>query len=256
VHTRGYGTALAALTVTLALTCASCTHPAAVHRAAGPAPPVAVPVTPDPRVGALFPGDGPVHTCSASVLDTARGDLVLTAAHCLADDVDATFVPGLRDDGDPDQDRRVEAAYFDPRWLDGQDPRADFAILRVAGGGLTSARNGRGVHVGAAPPPGTIVTVRGYAAGSDATPIGCRATTAQSAGFPELPCDGLVAGLSGAPWTVGSTVVGLVGGLDGGGCAADVSYSPPFDASLTRLLARAEAGGPGDEPPPPSDDGC
>lgn len=222
-----------------------------------PAPPVAEPVSPDPRIGALFPGDGPVHTCSASVLDSARGDLILTAAHCLADDLDATFVPGLREGDDTAPDRRVEAAYFDPRWLDDQDPRADFAILRVAGGALASPHHGgSGVRVGAAPPPGTTVTVRGYAAGSDATPIGCHATTGQDAGFPELPCDGVVAGFSGAPWTVGSTVVGLVGGLQGGGCAADVSYSPPFDASLRRLLARAEAGGPGDEPPPPADDGC
>lgn len=261
VYTRGHGAALAALAATLILACPSCTHPVAAHRAGEPKPPVAVPVTADPRIGALFPGDGPVHTCSAAVLDSPAGNLILTAAHCLADEVDATFVPGLRDggdiDGEPDQDRRVEAAYFDPRWLDDQDPRADFAILRVAGGGLSTARHGeRGVKVGAAPPPGTDVTVRGYAAGSDAIPIGCRSTTAQTAGYPELPCDGLVAGFSGAPWTVGSTVVGLVGGLDGGGCAADVSYSPPFDASLTALLTRAEAGGPGDEPPPPADDGC
>ncbi len=59
-----------------------------------------------------------------------------------------------------------------------------------------------------------------------------------------------VAGFSGAPWITGSTVTGLIGGLDGGGCAEEVSYSPPFDDGLTALVSRAQAGGgPGDEAP-------
>ncbi|AFP39148.1 hypothetical protein MSMEI_2680 [Mycolicibacterium smegmatis MC2 155] len=40
----------------------------------------------------------------------------------------------------------------------------------------------------------------------------------------------------------GSAVAGLVGGLDGGGCDEDTSYSPRFDGGVERLLARAEAG--------------
>jgi hypothetical protein len=88
-------------------------------------------------------------------------------------------------------------------------------------------------------------------------PISCRAATAVSdGGFPELPCAGLVAGVSGAPWITGSVVTGLVGGLDGGGCQEDVSYSPPFDGQTAALLARAQAGGPGDAAPGDVDDGC
>ncbi|MBO0676994.1 trypsin-like peptidase domain-containing protein [Mycolicibacterium sp. S2-37] len=220
------------------------------HVAAPPA--IAAPVQPDPRIGALYPGDGPEHTCSASVLDTTGGDLILTAAHCLAGDPDATFLPGLSDGSTPDR-THVEAAYFDPRWLSDQDPRADFAILRLDGDVLGPHR---GVTLGTAPPPGTPVLVRGYAGGDGSTPLGCRASTAQVVGFPELPCAGLVAGLSGAPWMVGSTVVGLVGGLDGGGCDDDLSYSPPFDTAITRLLARAEAGGTGDVAPDSEGEGC
>ena len=41
-----------------------------------------------------------------------------------------------------------------------------------------------------------------------------------------------------------------------GGCAADTSYSPTFDATATAVLARADAGGPGDTLPPLADDGC
>ena len=71
-----------------------------------------------------------------------------------------------------------------------------------------------------------------------------------------MPCDGLVGGTSGAPWVNGSTVVGVIGGLEGGGCTENLSYSAPFDERTAQLLARAEAGGPGDTAPTTYDDGC
>ncbi|MGH3553491.1 MAG: serine protease, partial [Mycobacterium sp.] len=46
-------------------------------------PIVAGPVDPDARVGAIFFGDGDLHGCTGSVVHSASGDLVLTAAHCL-----------------------------------------------------------------------------------------------------------------------------------------------------------------------------
>ncbi len=67
--------------------------------------------------------------------------------------------------------------------------------------------------------------------------------------YPSLLCSGLVDGTSGAPWTVGPTITGLVGGLDGGGCDETVTYSPPFDGEVVALLTRAEAGGPADPAP-------
>jgi hypothetical protein len=51
-------------------------------------------------------------------------------------------------------------------------------------------------------------------------------------------------------------VVGVVGGLDGGGCTENLSYSAPFDQHTAQLLARAEAGGPGDAAPTGYDDNC
>ena len=118
-------------------------------------------------------------------------------------------------------------------------------------------RAGGGLALGPAPQPGTVVTVTGYGLGVGGGPIGCRAVTAAATGgFPSLPCAGLVDGVSGAPWTTGSTVTGLIGGLDGGGCEENVSYSPPFDDQITRLLRRAEAGGPADQAPTVFDDNC
>jgi hypothetical protein len=192
------------------------------------------------------------------VLDSAKGDLILTAAHCLAG-IDATFVAGFNDDAADEDFWHIDAVYLDPRWVDDQDPRADFAIARVsrATGDTVQARAGGGLVLGQVPKPGAVVTVTGYEFGVGGGPISCTAPIAdETNGFPSLPCLGVVAGLSGAPWIDGSTVTGVVGGLHGGGCDESVSYSPPFDDAVTRLLTRAEAGGPADDVPTGFSDDC
>ncbi len=220
---------------------------------------VAGPVAPDPRVGAVFLGGGDLHTCTGSVLHSSGGDLVLTAAHCLGGNSPPTFVPGFAGQAAPDDIWTVDAVYLDPRWVSGRDPHADYAIVRVSrtAGGSVEAQAGSGLSLGNAPAPGSQVRVTAYAAGLGGTPIGCQASTGITAdGYPSLPCAGLVDGTSGAPWISGSTVIGLIGGLDGGGCGEELSYSAPFDQHIAQLLARAEAGGPGDAAAPDFDDGC
>lgn len=221
--------------------------------------PVARPVLPDPRVGVLFLDSGDVHTCTASVLDSAAGDLILTAAHCLVGGVETTFVAGFDDHAGPGEVWQLGPVYLDSRWISDQDPAADYAIARVsrAEGGSVEGRAGGGFALGATPAAGTPVTVTGYGMGAGDGPIGCRsAVSPPMLGFPSFECVGMVAGVSGSPWTSGSTVLGLVGGLDGGGCDDDISYSPPFDDHLRRLLARAQAGGAGDWPPTDFEDDC
>lgn len=214
---------------------------------------VAVPVAPDPRVGALFLGGvgaDSEHTCSAAVLDTPGGDLILTAAHCLVDGVDTAFIPGFQDGANDIW--QVDAVYLDPRWIAEQDPHADFAIARVSRKqqGSVQFEAGGGLALGSAPVAGSPVSVTGYPMGVGGGALGCRGVTAVSPdGYPSLPCAGLTDGFSGAPWVIGATVTGLVGGPDGGGCDDDVSYSPVFDDSITRLLVRAETGGEGDAAP-------
>jgi hypothetical protein len=258
----------AVLAIGLLAVTAACGRPAAATQvyttSATPAPTAATkmsaaPVRPDARVGALFLGAGDLHTCTAGVLDSTSGDLILTAAHCVAEGMDTTFVAGFKDAAEPASIWRVETTYLDPRWVQNQDPLADFAILRVArdSGGTVEAEAGGGLAIGAAPTPGTRVDVTGYGLGVGGGPIGCQgATELAPGGFPSLPCGGLVDGTSGAPWTTGPTITGLVGGLDGGGCDENVSYSPPFDDGVVALLTRAEAGGPGDEAPAVLDDNC
>jgi hypothetical protein len=246
----------------VAMTSACASHPP-VDPAATIAPKVpssARPVPPDPRVGAVFVGAGSLHTCTGAVLHSAAGDLILTAAHCVAQGLDATFVAGLKDKAAPEDVWHIDAVYLDTRWVQNQDALADFAIARVsrATGGTIEDQVGGGLTLAPAPKQGTVVTVTGYGLGVGGSPIGCRAATAAPMkGFPALDCAELVDGLSGAPWIDGSTVTGLIGGLNGGGCEdQSVSYSPPFDDAITRLLARAEAGGPADNAPTVFDDEC
>lgn len=211
-------------------------------------------------MGALFLGGTSLHTCTAAVVHSTAGNLILTAAHCLADGYDIAFVPGLSGAAAPENTFKIDAVYLDPRWVASKDPLADYAIARVAreDGGPVESPAGSGLSLGRAPAVGTVVSVTGYELGAGGDPIGCQVATAMApGGYPSLVCGGLVDGTSGAPWIAGSTVMGLVGGLDGGGCPAqDISYSPPFDEQTTGLLARAEDGGVGDSAPEVFDDDC
>jgi hypothetical protein len=195
------------------------------------------------------------------VVHSAGGNLVMTAAHCLAGASRIAFVPGFAGDGAPAPADvwKADAVYLDPRWTASKDPRADYAIARVSNeaGGSVEAHVGLALTLGTAPPPGSHVTVMGYPAGVGGSPIGCQASTSvNESGFPSLVCEGLVDGTSGAPWVSGTMLTGLIGGFERGGCAANVSYSAPFDQQTAQLLARAETGGPGDVVPSDPGDSC
>lgn len=219
----------------------------------------AAPVNPDPRVGAIFLGGDSLHTCTGSVLHSTTGDLVLTAAHCMAEGFEASFVPAFAESAAAQDYWHVDAVYLDPRWVSSQDPHADIAVLRVSrqDGAAIEAAAGGGLTIGPSPAIGTDVVVTGYALGVGGVPVGCMARMAAvEHGYPSIRCSGLVDGTSGAPWVAGSTVVGITGGLEAGGCEENVSYAPPFDDAIGHLVARAEAGGPGDHAPAAFDDDC
>jgi hypothetical protein len=261
--------------VSLAVLLTSCGHPgepasaghASAQRPDGPIKQLSQPeggqtasrVPPDQRVGALFFGGASIHSCTGAVLHSRGGDLMLTAAHCLSGGSPATFEPGFAGGAAPANQWAVRDLYFDPRWLSRRDPRADYVIARVSGSGEGSleSRAGASLTLGTAPVAGSRIKVIGYPAGVGGSPIGCQARTGLTeTGFPSLGCAGFVDGTSGAPWVSGSSVIGLIGGLEGGGCAENMSYSAPFDERTAALLARAEAGGPGDTAPTDYEDPC
>lgn len=264
-------TGMLCLPVSLAVLVTSCARPA--HHASVASSPASKPGSsvqrlsepgsgvPDPRVGAIFRGvsreGGNLHVCTGSVVHSTGGDLVLTAAHCLLGEMDATFVPGFAGEATTTDTFTVDEVFFDARWIASRDPHADYAIAKVSGTGSVERRAGAALSLGTAPAAGNRVSVTGYPAGVGGRPISCEGTTGVTdGGFPSVPCKGLVDGTSGAPWISGSTVVGVVGGFEGGGCTESVSYSAPFDENTRQLLARAEAGGPGDSPPADYDDTC
>ena len=96
-------------------------------------------------VGALFAltsaGQLGRHFCTASVVNSAAGDLLLTAAHCLRDRTAAqlAFVPGYRAGHSPDGVWRVASALVDQRWQAAADPDDDFAFLIVHDRGRRAA---------------------------------------------------------------------------------------------------------------------
>ncbi|MFC9787550.1 trypsin-like serine peptidase [Rhodococcus sp. NPDC127528] len=199
----------------------------------------------------MFVAGTPVHFCSGAVLDSAGGDLVLTAAHCLAGTgVGVSFVPGFDRGAAPFGEWAVTQVYLDPRWVATQDPRSDYAVVRVrrADAGAVEAAVGGGLPMTVAPAAGAGVTVTGYPAGDD-RPVTCSGGVTSTTGFPTLACDGLSGGTSGAPWVDASGVGAVIGGLEQGGCTDSVSYSSAFGPDALTLVRRADGGEPGDVAP-------
>ena len=206
-------------------------------------------------VGALFTGgaaDG--HTCTASVVDSPAGNLILTAAHCVSDAVaGARFVPGYHDGVAPYGTWVVRRATVDPRWTESQDPAADVAFLTVAPAPSNPTHGSVQSVVGAsilaeAPKPGERIVVAGYRADAEA-PVDCDAQTYLSVGWPTFDCDGFASGTSGSPWIVDfdpatgtGLVAGIIGGPEQGGTTGGTSYSPTFDDAVLDLARRAMAG--------------
>ena len=225
---------------------------------AGSAPtPDARPATPpDPRVGALFLGNTPLHTCSGAVLDSRTRDLVITAAHCtVGPGMLIGFSPGYDKGASPHGVWSVSQVYLDPQWVSGHDPDHDYAILRVQpswSAPRTTIEDavGGGFHVSGNPKAGRTVTVSGYGVGLLDPQSTCTAPTGTDGRYATFACGGFVDGTSGGPWVAdGHDLVGIIGGPHLGGCSDGVSYTPPFDSALTDVIRRAEDHSPADTAP-------
>ena len=217
-------------------------------------------------VGAIFPlGVSAPHTCTASVLDSPKRNLIITAAHCVwGAGIGWSFAPGYVNGRTPYGVWTVTAAYLDPHWLASQDQNYDFAILRIAPRKIgKSWRNIESVTGGnvlsQAPKPGSPITDVAYNIG-DNVPITCTVHMYYSFGYPSFNCHGYVGGSSGSPWMQRQgrrvAVTAVTGGPHQGGCAEYTSYSSPFGNAVQNLFQRAVAGGAGDIAPVPGSDGC
>jgi hypothetical protein len=223
-----------------------------------------------PTVGALFmPNAYPVlHTCTASVIRSTSRDVIMTAAHCMNGDGSGyVFAPGYVDGRTPYGVWHVTSAYGSTQWIHQTDTSTqhDWAFLRVAnekvGGKVMHLQDVTGGNkLGATATAKTLVRIDGYPVGAGGKPITCRAPVYIHRGYPAFDCGGFVGGTSGSPWLVGHgkvrTVVGLISGLNQGGCTPATSYSSPLGSSAHSAFNRAEHHRDADTFPTPPGDGC
>ncbi|MET3962677.1 hypothetical protein ABIE44_002611 [Marmoricola sp. OAE513] len=203
-----------------------------------------------PSILGLFPTLGLPHFCSASVVDSPTRDLVVTAAHCVfGTGPTIEFAPLLHDNSLPAGVWSVTKIYIDPAWAKTFDPRHDVAFLRVAPRGGKKIEDVVDGHPLGTPTVGQSVNVSGYPMGSKGRPLTCTAALELVDGYSGIRCNGFEDGTSGGPWLQDGRVVGVIGGLEQGGCAADAEYSTPFGADVQALFNRAVAGGKGDNVP-------
>ncbi len=212
--------------------------PAASIAPAAPAAPVA-PAAPaksaTSAVGALFAGGS--HYCTASVVHSAAGDLVLTAAHCVKDGM--SFAPGYHDGVSPFGSWTVTSVAVADGWKASADPDLDFAFLTVRQAGSTASLESlTGANV-----LGTNrgfehrITLTGYPDTTD-SPVVCDGNTTQSDTYQmRVACAGFPDGTSGGPWVTDGAVIGVIGGYQLGGDTPDVSYSAYFDDDIAKLYA-------------------
>ncbi len=210
-----------------------------------------------PAVGALFrvsSGRLGEHFCTASVVDSPAGDLVITAAHCVSGrhPGDIAFVPGYHDGLAPYGVWFASRVVVDAQWRRSRNPDDDVAFLVVErhdGTTGVQALTG-GERLGTGWPARVEVHVIGYPDVGQ-RPVACASRT-RPFGRHQLrfDCGGFTGGTSGGPFlarwnpaTRQGTVIGVIGGYEQGGDLASVSYSPRFGRAVRSLYKTAVADG-------------
>jgi V8-like Glu-specific endopeptidase len=209
-------------------------------------------------IGALFSTSGGqlrTHFCTASVVHSPAGDLLVTAAHCVTGYSETSpaglaFVPGYDNGYAPHGVWPVTRVFVDSAWESRADPNDDFAFLTVAQpGSSTPIEDITGAErLGIGQPSTDIVQVTGYPDGLD-QPVTCRnRASAFSSTQMQFDCDGYTDGTSGSPFltrgdtaTGESTVIGVIGGYQKGGGSPDVSYAATFGENAQALYSIAVA---------------
>jgi V8-like Glu-specific endopeptidase len=244
--------------------------PAATASPQAPASPQATPTatptpppgTPDPvyfngvpTVGALFFTTGTqAHFCTASVVNSARLDLLLTAAHCVYGSsgyaTNVAYVPQWHQGVSPYGAWAVRSITVAAGWQQSQDPNLDFAFLAVtppAGTRKPIQLVTGGLQLGINTRYSQAVTPVGYN-NTDDQPIKCATRSLEFEPTQiEFYCNNYQDGTSGGPWithfnpaTGTGTVIGEIGGYEQGGDYAWQSFSPYYSWSILRLFLQAQ----------------
>ena len=214
-------------------------------------------------VGALFAlhhGHPAGHFCTASVVVSPPGDLLITAAHCvtgvsLAPPGGLAFAPGYANGRFPGGLWQVTMKFVDSRWAAGRDPNDDvaFLVVKPLAGFPVSARSvqradgAEAIRFDASLP--TPIRAIGYPDLSEA-PIECGtqavAFEPESLNQVKFVCPGFTDGTSGGPMlsqfspaTGTGAIIGVIGGYQQGGNSPSISYSSAFTSAVRALYQRA-----------------
>ena len=229
----------------------------AVRHLAGPSSRSGQAFSGTPPVGALFTtsaGHLAQHFCTASVVDSPSGDLVITAAHCVTGTAGTlAFVPGYNQGSEPYGVWTVTKVYVDQAWSSSSSQDDDFAFLRVnRPGSSVPVEDVTGAERLGTDTPASreLVQVIGYPNTTN-QPVTCQNPIKQPmADQLEFDCGGYPNGTSGGPFlseidevTGQGLVIGVIGGYQQGGDTSQVSYSAVLGANAAALYREAVAGG-------------
>jgi V8-like Glu-specific endopeptidase len=215
------------------------------------------PFSGEAAVGALFTSSSGrlgKHFCTASVVDSPAGDLVMTAAHCVSG-VSGTidFVPGYDNGSKPYGVWTVTKVYVDRAWRSSASQDDDFAFLRVSDPRASTPiedETGAEKLVTGTPAVHQMVQVIGYPNDTN-QPITCQNWLRKPMRDQlEFDCGGYPDGTSGGPFlsrvnpsTGQGLLIGVIGGYEQGGNTPQVSYSSVLGANAAALYKTAVAGG-------------
>ena len=208
-----------------------------------------------PAVGALFTtsnGQLGTHFCTASVVSSPHGDLLVTAAHCVTGTPGTiAFVPGYAGGKAPYGIWDVARVFTDRAWNSSASQDDDVAFVQVRqNNASTPIEDVTGAEqLGVDLPEVELARVVGYPNGASEPMICQNWTKAFSEAQLEFDCGGYPDGTSGGPFLVRvdkatgqGTVMGVIGGYEQGGDDPAVSYSAVFGQNVAALYTTAEAG--------------
>jgi len=194
--------------------------------------------------------------CSAVAVDSAGGDLIMTAAHCvggvksrIGGPMTVAYLPGEDKGGTPYGVWYPTRIIRAQQWMNGvRNPDFDVAFLTVSRPGddrpLASITGAE--HFGAIPADGALGVQIGYPYGS-ADPVACRtAIHFQSPTQLRMTCANFPGGTSGGPILTNldpdngiGTVVGVLGGYQLGGAHPYISYASALTPAIQQLYQQA-----------------
>ncbi|HEX4787083.1 MAG TPA: trypsin-like peptidase domain-containing protein [Actinospica sp.] len=194
--------------------------------------------------------------CSAVTVQSAGGDLIATAAHCvggvssrIGGSMTVAYLPGAADGSTPYGVWYPTRIIRPRQWMNkAKNPDFDIAFLTVSQPGESrSLESITGAErFGALPADGTLGVQIGYPY-ADSGPVACRtAIHFRSRTQLRLDCANFPSGTSGGPVLTHvdpvdgiGTLVGVIGGYQSGGAHSYVSYASAFTPAIRRLYLQA-----------------